>query len=84
MPGVEGSTSPLHWDSVTTDTTTQTRSHNAQNQVTAVGGATLTYDGNGNLTRDETGRRLIYDAWNRGVAQTPPGVWVPTGTRGIG
>ena len=30
--------------------------------------ATLTYDGNGNLTTDETGNTLVYDAWNRLVA----------------
>jgi hypothetical protein len=32
--------------------------------VTQVGGATLTFDANGNLTQDETGERYEYDAWN--------------------
>jgi RHS repeat-associated protein len=55
-----------NWQSVTTDGSTQTRSHNAQNEITGIGGATTpTYDANGNLTGDETGRQLVYDAWNR-------------------
>ena len=55
-----------NWDSVTTDGTAQTRSHNKQNEITAVSGATTpTYDASGNLTTDETGRQFVYDAWNR-------------------
>ena len=54
-----------NWTSVTTDGTTQSRTANAENQVISVGGATLTYDANGNLTTDEIGRQLVYDAWNR-------------------
>ncbi len=51
---------------VTTNGTTQTRTANAQNEITAVGGATTpTYDANGNMTGDETGRLFVYDAWNR-------------------
>jgi hypothetical protein len=50
---------------VTTDGTPQSRTHNRQNQVTGVGGSPLTYDGNGNLTTDETSRTFGYDAWNR-------------------
>ncbi|MCS7022805.1 MAG: hypothetical protein NZU63_13380, partial [Gemmataceae bacterium] len=58
-----------NWQSVTTDGSTQTRSHNAQNEITGISGAvTPTYDANGNLTTDETGRQLVYDAWNRLVA----------------
>jgi RHS repeat-associated protein len=50
----------------TTDGTAQTRSHNQQNEITAVSGATTpTYDANGNLTTDETGKQFVYDAWNR-------------------
>jgi len=45
---------------------TQTRTHNAQNEITGISGAVLpTYDANGNLTRDEAGRQFVYDAWNR-------------------
>jgi RHS repeat-associated protein len=55
-----------NWDSVTTNGTAQTRSANKQNEVTGVSGATTpTYDANGNMTGDETGKTLIYDAWNR-------------------
>ena len=58
-----------NWQSVTTNGSTQTRTHNAQNEITGISGATTpTYDANGNLTRDETGRQFVYDAWNRLVA----------------
>ncbi len=43
----------------------QSRTHNSQNQVTQVGGATLSFDAAGNMTTDEQGRTLKYDAWNR-------------------
>ena len=52
-------------DTVTTDGTPQTRAHNAQNQLTNVGGASLTFDANGNTTTDQNGNTLVYDAWNR-------------------
>lgn len=51
--------------SVTTDSVTETRTHNAQNEVTGVGSNSLTFDSNGNMTTDETGRQFVYDAWNR-------------------
>jgi RHS repeat-associated protein len=55
-----------NFDSQTTDGTAQTRSHNKQNEITSVSGATSpTQDANGNLTTDEAGRALKYDAWNR-------------------
>jgi RHS repeat-associated protein len=54
-----------NWSSVTTDAVTQNRTTNAQNEITGVDSATLAYDANGNMTTDETGRHLIYDAWNR-------------------
>jgi RHS repeat-associated protein len=55
-----------NWDSVTTDGSTQTRSHDAQNQITSISGATTPgYDSNGNTTTDESGNTLVYDAWNR-------------------
>src|SRR5262249_11878841 len=55
--------------SVTTDSSTQTRSHNDQNQITSISGATTpTYDSNGDLTTDETGKQFVFDAWNRLVA----------------
>jgi YD repeat-containing protein len=57
-----------NWSGVDVDGVTQSRTHNAQNEVTGVGTASLSYDNNGNLTADETGRQLVYDAWNRLVA----------------
>ena len=55
-----------NFSSVTTNGTTQTRSANAQNEITSISGATTpAYDHNGNMTGDETGRQFIYDAWNR-------------------
>ncbi|RLS40119.1 MAG: hypothetical protein DWH82_04105 [Planctomycetota bacterium] len=51
-----------NWDSFTTHSTTQTRSANKQNEITAVSGTT-TYDSNGNLTTDENNNRFVYDAW---------------------
>jgi RHS repeat-associated protein len=60
------------WNNSTTGTsgydttyTTTTRTNNAQNQATVVGGNTLTYDKNGNTTTDQTGQEYVYDAWNR-------------------
>jgi len=55
-----------NWNSVTTDGSTQTRSHNKQNEITSVSGATTpTFDANGNMIKDETGKQYVYDAWNR-------------------
>ncbi len=52
--------------SQTTDGTTQTRTHNQQNEITSVSGATTpAYDLAGNLKGDETGKQFVYDAWNR-------------------
>lgn len=48
-----------NWKSITTDgDSTETRTHNKQNQITSGG---LTYDNNGNLTSGGNS----YDAWNR-------------------
>jgi RHS repeat-associated protein len=55
-----------NWSSVTTDGTTQARGYNKQNEITAITGQNPTaYDSNGNMTTDQTGKTLIYDAWNR-------------------
>jgi RHS repeat-associated protein len=55
-----------NWDGVTTDGSGQTRTHNKQNEVLTVSGATSpTFDTNGNMTKDETGKQFVYDAWNR-------------------
>jgi RHS repeat-associated protein len=55
-----------NFSSVTTDGTTQTRSHNQQNEITSISGAgSVTSDANGNLTADGSGNSYVYDAWNR-------------------
>ncbi len=56
-----------NWESLTTNGgSPQTRTHNKQNEITAVSGATSpTFDANGNMTTDETGKQYVYDAWNR-------------------
>jgi RHS repeat-associated protein len=55
-----------NWTSVTTDGTTQTRSANQQNQITSISGQTTPgYDANGNMITDQTGKTLVFDAWNR-------------------
>jgi YD repeat-containing protein len=50
---------------INNDGTPVTNTHNLQNQVTAVGSASLSFDANGNMTVDEQGRTFIWDAWNR-------------------
>ena len=64
-----------NWQSNTVNSVTTARTNNAQNQVTSVGSATLSYDSNGNTLADGTGQQYVYDAWNRLVT-----VKSPTGT----
>src|SRR5206468_9100827 len=55
-----------NFDSQTTDGTTQTRSANKLNEITSISSATTpTYDSNGSMTGDETGKQFVFDAWNR-------------------
>jgi RHS repeat-associated protein len=60
-----------NWSSIATAVnggtpTTQTRAHNAQNQITRVNDATgPAYDNNGNMLVDENGQQYSFDAWNR-------------------
>ncbi|MCY2999550.1 MAG: PEP-CTERM sorting domain-containing protein [Planctomycetota bacterium] len=54
-----------NWTTFTKDGTPESRTANAQNEYTTVGGASLGYSANGNLVTDEQGRRFEYDAWNR-------------------
>ena len=54
-----------NWSSLSTNGTPVSRTHNGQNQVTAVGANNLTFDNNGNTTKDDTGKQYVYDAWNR-------------------
>ena len=58
-----------NWSSVTTNGTTQTRTANAQNQITSISGsATPTYDANGDMISDQNGNTYTYNAWNQLVA----------------
>jgi hypothetical protein len=63
-----------NWKGVATDAnggtsggvTQQTRTHDGQNRIATISGATSpTFDDNGNMTTDETGKQFVYDAWNR-------------------
>ncbi len=57
---------PGNWTGLSeNDGPTESRTHNLQNEITGIGSTTLTYDANGNLTTDEQGRTLVWDAWNR-------------------
>jgi RHS repeat-associated protein len=51
--------------SVTDSSGTTTRTYNDQNQIVSDGTSTLAYDDNGNMTTDDQGHTLVYDAWNR-------------------
>lgn len=52
-------------NSVITDSVTETRTHNGQNMLISMNSTALSYDNNGNQTTDETGKTLVFDAWNR-------------------
>ena len=55
--------------SVTTNGTEVDSTANQQNEITSISGETTpTYDSNGNMTTDQNGNTLVYDAWNRLVA----------------
>ncbi len=55
-----------NWTTLTTNGTAQSRTHNRQNQITSITSLTTpSYDANGNMTGDENGKTLVYDAWNR-------------------
>jgi YD repeat-containing protein len=51
--------------SITDTSGTTYRTYNDQNQLLTIGSTTLAYDNNGNVTTDDQGHTLIYDAWNR-------------------
>ena len=54
---------------MTTNGVLQNRTTNKQNELTQVGTTNLAFDNNGDLTTDQNGKTLIYDAWNRVVEQ---------------
>jgi RHS repeat-associated protein len=59
-----------NWNSKTTDSTVQTRMHNAANEITAIDSTSITHDHNGNLIQDAN-YDYTFDENNRliGVAQ---------------
>jgi RHS repeat-associated protein len=74
-----------NWTKVTTDGLDQNRSHNAQNQRTAIAGLTTPfYDNNGNTTTDERSQTYVYDAWNRLVQVTAGSTTVVYGSDALG
>lgn len=56
-----------NWSSFTTGGSTQTRSFNAQDEISSISGTTTTpaFDNNGNMTEDEQNHKYVFDAWNR-------------------
>jgi hypothetical protein len=54
-----------NWESLSTNGAGQSLTHNAQNHVSGVGSASLTFDSNGSMTTDDNGNTFTYDAWNR-------------------
>ncbi len=59
------SLSPVNdWDQFTSNGTTQMRTHGPAHELTSVGTSAIQHDANGNLTQDERGCLLIYDADN--------------------
>src|SRR5262249_9555497 len=54
-----------NFTTVTTNGTNQPRTVNRDNELTAVGLVTPGYDANGNLTTDQSGNTLIYNAWSQ-------------------
>ena len=50
---------------ITTGGVLQNRTVNSENQITAIGSSSISYDSNGNVTTDDQGRTLVFDAWNR-------------------
>lgn len=70
-----------NFEGQTTDSSTQTRTHNKQNELlTASGQTSPTYDANGNQTKDLADRRFKYDAWNQVVEVQPAGGGSPVRT----
>ncbi len=67
---------------VTGGGTSQTRTANAQNQITISGSATPTYDNNGNITKDDTSNTYTYTAWNQMATSAANGqqfIYLPNG-----
>ena len=58
-----------NWNSKTTDTITETRTHNAVNEITSIDAVPITHDDNGNMQEDQN-YRYAYDEENRLISVT--------------
>jgi RHS repeat-associated protein len=67
-----------NWDSKTTNAVTQTRVHNADNELVQINSTSLTYDANGNMTNDGA-NTYAYDEENRLLTVAPIGGFVAAG-----
>ena len=59
-----------NWQSTTRNSTTETRTHNAAHELTAIGTNPLSYDPRGNLVQDDLGNALAWDFDNKMVTYT--------------
>ena len=59
-----------NWDSLTTNSVTQNRSHSLAHELTAINTNPITHDAKGNLTADDQGRSFIWDADNHLASAT--------------
>lgn len=53
-----------NWSSLNTNGTSVSRTHNSQNELTAVGATAMPFDNNGNMTTRDDGENMFYNAWN--------------------
>jgi RHS repeat-associated protein len=53
------------WKSVTRNGTVESRTHNSAHELTAINGTSLTYDSQGNLTKDNKSNTLSWESDNR-------------------
>jgi RHS repeat-associated protein len=65
-----------NFSSVTLNGTQTNRTNNQQNEATAVGSSSLTFDPNGNTTTDNQGLTYTYDAWNRMISVKSSGTTI--------
>ncbi len=67
-----------NFTSVTLNGTQTNRTNNQENEVTAVGACSLTYDKNGNTLTDAQGNSYKYNAWNQLVSVSNNGSTIAT------
>jgi RHS repeat-associated protein len=68
-----------NFTAATTDAQTVNLTYNPQNEITSISvGSMPAYDSNGNMTTDQSGKHLVFDAWNRLVQVSSGGSPVAT------